>query len=57
MIHNSLQNYYAIIFAMVQHHKYSITEIENMIPFERDIYVEMLTNYLQEVEKSKQKNG
>ena len=42
---------------MVQHHKYSITEIENMIPFERDIYVEMLTNYLQEVEKSKQKNG
>jgi hypothetical protein len=42
---------------MVQHHKYSITEIENMIPFERDIYVEMLTNYLQEVEKAKQKNG
>ena len=57
MIHNSLQNYYAIIFAMVQHHKYSITEIENMIPFERDIYVEMLTNYLQELEKAKQKNG
>lgn len=56
-MHNSLQNYYGIIFAMVQHHKYSITEIENMIPFERDIYVEMLTSYLQEVEKSKQKNG
>jgi len=36
----------------VQHHKYSITEIENMIPWERDIYVDMLINYIkQENEK------
>jgi len=35
----------------VQHHKYSLTEIENMIPFERDIYVEMLKNYLEELEE------
>ena len=26
----------------MQHHKYNITEIENMIPAERDIYVDML---------------
>lgn len=31
---------------MAQHHKYSIDEIENMIPFERDIYVGMLVDYL-----------
>jgi hypothetical protein len=38
------------MFSMVQHHKYSLTEIENMIPFERDLYVTMLVQYLQEIE-------
>ena len=32
----------------MQHHKYSLTEIENMIPWEREIYVMMLVNYLRE---------
>lgn len=36
---------------MAQHHKYSITELEDMMPFERDLYVDMLVNYL---EKEKQ---
>ena len=33
---------------MVQHHKYSLTEIENLYPFERDFYVDMLKDYLKE---------
>lgn len=33
---------------MAQHHKYSISEIEDLIPFERDIYVDMLLAYLKE---------
>ena len=38
----------------MQHHKYSITEIENMLPWERDIYVDMLINYIKaENEKRK----
>ena len=37
---------------MAQHHKYSIREIEEMYPFERDIYVDMLKDYL---EKEKQR--
>jgi hypothetical protein len=45
------------MFALVQHHKYSLTEIENMIPFERDIYVEMLKDYLQELEDKQKNNG
>lgn len=57
MIHNSLENYYGTMFALVQHHKYSVTEIENMIPFERDIYIDMLVKHLEEVERAKQKNG
>jgi hypothetical protein len=32
----------------MQYHKYSLTEIENMIPFERDIYVAMLVEFLKE---------
>ena len=33
---------------MMQHHKYSLTEIENMIPWERDIYVSLLSQWLEE---------
>jgi len=53
MIHNNISNYYKVIFSLVQHHKYSISEIENLIPFERDLYVEMLVDYIEE-EKAKQ---
>jgi hypothetical protein len=53
--HNTLENYYTTVFALIQHHKYSITEIDNLIPFERDIFVEMLANYLKELEDTKQR--
>jgi hypothetical protein len=33
---------------MIQHHKWSLTELDNMIPFERSIYVEMLTTWIKE---------
>lgn len=36
------------IFILAQHHKYQISEIENLIPFERDLYVELLNKHLQE---------
>jgi hypothetical protein len=32
---------------MAQHHKYSITEIENLIPYERDLYFEMIIEFIQ----------
>jgi hypothetical protein len=35
----------------VNHHKYNLNEIENMIPWERDIYVGMLSNHLKEQEE------
>ena len=46
--------HYKTNFDLMQHHKYSLTEIENMMPWERDIYVDMLITYLKE-EKEKQK--
>ncbi len=32
----------------MQHHKYSLTELENMIPWEREVYVGLLMKYLEE---------
>jgi hypothetical protein len=32
----------------MQHHKYSLTELENMLPWERNIYIGLLVNYLKE---------
>jgi hypothetical protein len=35
----------------MQYHKYSLTEIEEMLPFERDIYVALLVEFLEEEKK------
>jgi hypothetical protein len=32
----------------MQHHKYSLTELENMMPWERDIYITLLIQYIEE---------
>jgi len=42
----------------MQHHKYSLTELENMLPWERDIYVSLLVQYIEEEnEKIKQQQS
>ena len=33
---------------MVQHHKYNLTELENMMPWERQVYVQLLIQHLEE---------
>ena len=48
MVHESLASYYQVNFALVQHHKYSLTEIENMIPWEKEVYVTLLQQYIEE---------
>ena len=58
MAHTDLASYYKINFALMQHHKYSITELENMIPWEKDIYVALLEQYIEDENlKQKQKGG
>ncbi len=32
----------------MQHHKYSLTELDNMIPFEREVYVQLLIQHIKE---------
>jgi hypothetical protein len=53
MCHIDLENYYRLNFALIQYHKWSLTEIESMMPWERDVYVELLKQHLEE-EKLKQ---
>ena len=44
---------------MMQHHKYSLTELENMLPWEREIYIGLLEEFIKEenerIEKEKRK--
>ena len=55
MAHENLESYYKVNFALMQHHKYSLTELENMMPWEREVYVTLLQQYIEE-ENAKQQN-
>ena len=45
-------------FSLMQHHKYSLSELENMMPWEREIYVDMLITHIKEEnEKQKQRDA
>ena len=36
---------------MMQHHKYSLEDLENMMPWEREIYLGLLMDFLKEEER------
>ena len=61
MAHESLESYFKTNFALMQHHKYSLTELENMMPWEREIYVGLLLEHIEKekerYEREKMKNG
>ena len=44
----NLEAYYRINFSLMQYHKYSLTELENMMPWERDIYIALLQQYIED---------
>jgi|TARA_B100000287_G_scaffold165178_1_gene155822 hypothetical protein len=56
-MHDSLENHYKTNFALMQHHKYSLTELDNMMPWERDVYVNLLIAHLQEEERRRAKDN
>ena len=39
----------------MQHHKYSLSELEMMMPWEREVYVSMLVNHLKDEEAKHKK--
>jgi len=42
---------------LIQHHKYSLGDIENMIPWERDIYLQMLVDFIKEENEKKRRDS
>ena len=40
---------------MMQHHKYSLTELDNMMPWEREIYINLLMQFIEEENKEIEK--
>jgi hypothetical protein len=53
MFYNTLENYYRTNFSLMQHHKYSLTEIENMMPWERTVYISLLNQWIKEQEEQR----
>jgi hypothetical protein len=41
----------------MQHHNYSLSDIENMIPWEREIYVQMLINFIKVENKRREEEA
>ena len=56
MAHMNLESYFRLNFALMQYHKYSLTEIENMMPWERDVHVSLLQNHIKEEEEKAKAN-
>ena len=46
--HENLESMYLTNFAMMQHHNYTLNDLENMIPFEREIYVTLLADFIKQ---------
>lgn len=50
MSYNNLENYFRTNFMLMEEHKYSLVEIENMMPFERQIYILLVNEYIKKKE-------
>jgi len=48
MAHTDLVSYFKTNFALMQHHKWSLTEINDMIPWEKEVYISLLQQYIEE---------
>ncbi len=51
MGHDTLSNHILSNFNMAHHHKWSLTELENMLPWEKFTYVDLLNAFIQEEEQ------
>ena len=44
--YSNLSNYYSLHFALAQHHGYTFADINGWLPFERDIYINLLMAHI-----------
>jgi hypothetical protein len=56
--YDNLKNIFDTNFALMQHHKYSLSELDSLMPWEKSIYVNMLMRHIEEEnERIKQLNA
>lgn len=46
MSHEDLETFYRINFALIQYHKYSLSDVEYMMPWEREIFLALLEQHI-----------
>lgn len=51
MGHEKLSNYFQTNFGLIQHHHWDLEYLDNMMPWERYIYIDLLKEFLIEEEK------
>ena len=44
--YDTLMNFFKTNFSLMQHHKYSLSDIENMMPWEKFVYIDLLKQYI-----------
>ena len=58
LYHTSIDAMLETNFSLIQHHKWSLSDIENMIPWEKDIYLSLLKEHIEEENlKAQQRNN
>jgi hypothetical protein len=45
-------NHFETNFTLMENHNYSLSDLENMMPWEREVYVALLMNHLKEKEQA-----
>jgi len=55
--HETLANYFKTCFLLMRHHKYSLTELENMMPWEKEVHLILLLQALEEEKQMRESYG
>lgn len=55
--YSNIAVYYNTIFSLVHHHKYSLNEVYDMYPYERDLFLELLMKHIKEQEEERKKRN
>lgn len=51
MGYQNLALYFKTNFSLMNHHKWSIAEVEDMMPWERQVYIDLLQDWIKQKEQ------
>jgi|11BtaG_2_1085332.scaffolds.fasta_scaffold109210_2 hypothetical protein len=55
LAHEELSNHFKVNFLLQRHHNYTLTELDNMIPWEREVHTILLIQALEEEKQAREK--